>query len=100
MTALHTSHEPKLTVPRIVARSASMLGLLATLSARIFAGSGHVPPWRSLDDHLLRDIGATRLDAEIARLEARMGAVETDGLEAIACRGLSAGRFLQRFKSE
>jgi hypothetical protein len=76
-----------------------MLGALAARPLRLFGGSGHVPHWRSLDDRLLRDIGATPLDAEIARLEARMGTIETDDLEAVARRGVSAGQFLRQLNS-
>ena len=99
MTALQSSHEPEFRLPRIVARFASTLGALAAASLRILTRSDHVPHWRSLDEPLLRDIGATPLDAEIARLEARMGTIETDDLEAIARRGVSAGQFLRQLNS-
>ena len=99
MTALQSSHEPEFRLPRIVARFASTLGAVAAASLRIFTRSDHVPHWRSPDERLLRDIGASPLDAEIARLNARMGAVETEDLEAVACRGVSAGQFLRQLKS-
>jgi hypothetical protein len=98
MTAIQTSREPELRLRRIIARFATTLGVLAAPWARMFAGSGRLPDWRSLDDRLLRDIGATPLDAEIARLDARMGAIQTDDLEAVSRRGLSAGQFLQQIK--
>jgi hypothetical protein len=48
----------------------------------------------------LRDIGASLLDAEIAGLDARMGAAETDDLEAVACRGLGAAPFMRWMKRD
>jgi hypothetical protein len=99
MTAIHTSREPEVRLRRIIARFATTLGVLAARWSRMFAGSGRLPDWRSLEGCLLRDIGATPLDAEIARLDARMGAIETDDLEAVSSRGLSTGQFLQQIKS-
>jgi hypothetical protein len=35
-------------------------------------------PWRALDERLLRDIGISPIEAEMARLEARMGVAATN----------------------
>jgi hypothetical protein len=96
MTAIQRSHEPGFGVPLIVARFNARLAALAAQALRaLFAGSDRTAHWRSLDDRLLRDIGASPLDAEIARLNARMGAAETDELEPLARHDVGADRFLQ-----
>ena len=98
MTAIQTSHEPRSNIPTIARITATLRALAAQALNKFSAGRAEAGPWHSLDDRLLRDIGATPLEAEVARLEARMGAVETDILEAVACRGLSAGQFLHRLR--
>jgi glutathione S-transferase len=42
-----------------------------------FAFTSRQRPWYALDERQLRDIGMTVVDAEIARLESRMGTTET-----------------------
>ena len=51
--------------------------------------------WRSLNERLLRDIGKSPVDAEIARLQARLGAVASDteqeASSRLAAQGLGRG---------
>lgn len=75
MTATETPHEATFSVAGIATRiTAAIQVLTARLSSRLAAGSRRSTPWYLLDDRLLQDIGVSPLDAEIARLHARMGA--------------------------
>ncbi len=47
-------------------------------------------PWFTLDERLLKDIGKTPLDAEIAQLDARWGAAEGAASNLLANRRLGA----------
>jgi hypothetical protein len=61
-------------VPNLVSRLQSG----AVRALRYFSSSSrNQRTWYTLDEHLLRDIGMTAVDAEIARLRSRMGVAET-----------------------
>jgi hypothetical protein len=45
-------------------------------------------------------LGRPPLDAQIARLHARMGAAEANDTDAVASQGLSAGQFMRWMKRE
>ncbi len=64
---------------------------IASAFPRLSAAAGR--DWRSLDERLLRDIGVSPVDAEIARLAQRNGVAEIDTQDAIAGRGLTAVQF-------
>jgi hypothetical protein len=50
--------------------------------------AGH--PWFTLDERLLKDIGKSKLDAEIAQLTARWGGAESAASNPLANRRLGA----------
>jgi hypothetical protein len=61
-----------------VVNSVSSLRHRAVRALRtLFASASNQRPWYTLDERLLRDIGMTLVDAETARLKARIGAAET-----------------------
>jgi len=97
MTAIETPQGAEFSVTGIIARiTAALQTLAAQASSRLSAGS----QWLSLDDRLLRDIGASPLDAQIARLDARMGSAEANDTDAVASQGISAGQFMRWMKRE
>jgi hypothetical protein len=99
MIAIETRHAAEPSVTGIVARITTGLQALAAQALhRLSADSAQPAQWRSLDDRLLRDIGASPLDAQIARLHARMGAAETVELDAIGSQGQTVGQFMRRMK--
>jgi hypothetical protein len=63
---------------------------VALASKALSARPGRDADWRSLDERLLRDVGESPVDGDLARLKARMGASEAGGLDPIACAGLGA----------
>jgi len=101
MTAIETPQGAEFSVIGIIARiTAALQTLAAQALSRLSAGSQQPAQWLSLDDRLLRDIGASPLDAQIARLHARMGAAEANDTDAVASQGISAGQFMRRMKRE
>ena len=79
MTAIETPQGAEFSVTGIIARiTAALQTLAAQPLSRLSAGSQQPAQWLSLDDRLLRDIGASPLDAQIARLHARRGAAEAN----------------------
>ena len=67
-------HLPK--AIRQVFASLKAAGIRASKSS--WARPAYDMHWRSLDERLLRDIGKSPVDAEIARLQARLGAGVAD----------------------
>ena len=96
MITVQISRGHTFSAPKIIKRFAAALQALAAQALQgLSAALGRQADWRSLDERLLRDIGASPTDAEIARLQARMGVAETDDWEPVASRGLSARHFMQ-----
>jgi hypothetical protein len=101
MTAIETPHEAASSLAAIVKRITAALEALAALSLTRLSTSAVQTTHRStLDERLLRDVGVSVGDADIARLRARMGVAQTDDLDAIAGGGQSAGQFMRSIKRE
>jgi hypothetical protein len=87
MSTLVTSGRATVNLPEIALR---IFAAFRALAARPYA---HVfelraPLWHSLNARMLRDLGASPAEAEIARLRHRWGAPERVNADPLANRGL------------
>jgi hypothetical protein len=77
MSAVYRLQREKKALLRHIADFVATLKNRVAGAARLLPASIRDPrPWYTLDERLLRDIGMTVVDAEIARLKSRMGAAE------------------------
>jgi len=88
MTALQISLGRRLSLPRAFQRLATSL---RALGARTAAGARHAAPWYSLDERLLRDMGKSPLDAELALHQ--NGKAASEEFESVAQLGIGADQF-------
>jgi uncharacterized protein YjiS (DUF1127 family) len=77
MSAILTTRERVFRVQSAALSVAAAIRAVGRLALRRLSVA-QAPQWRSLNDRLLRDIGASSADAEIARLKARMGVSRTE----------------------
>jgi uncharacterized protein YjiS (DUF1127 family) len=79
MSAVQILEAQRFRLPRMVRQIATTLKALGAWASKsqLARGSSETH-WRSLDERLLRDIGISPAEAEMARLEARMGVAATD----------------------
>jgi hypothetical protein len=79
MTAIQISEGRRFRLPKAVRQFPASLkgtGIWALISYLVRPATD--THWRSLNERLLRDIGKSPLDADIARLQARLGAGAAD----------------------
>lgn len=79
MTAIQTSEGRQYRLPEAFRQFRSSLkGVGITVIKSVLPRSAFDAPWRNLNERLLRDIGKSPTDAEIAWLQARLGARTAD----------------------
>jgi hypothetical protein len=99
MTAIQISEGRRFRLPKAIRQFPASLKAtgISALKSYLFRPA-HDTHWRSLNERLLRDIGKSPIDAEIARLQARLGADAADIGQRAAYRleAQGLGRGLRR----
>ncbi|RFB79701.1 hypothetical protein [Methylovirgula sp. 4M-Z18] len=97
MISVATPHKGTVILTGIFSRiTTAFQALTARASIRLFDRAER--QWYSLDERLLRDIGASPFEAENARLHARWAVPEAAETDAVANQGLSANAFMRDMK--